>query len=125
MCTDWIASGAEPALSPADGPPAMTRLSARPTAPSPRCLWPSLSPDRPLPQPVPCRTLPPYPLQFCSTVAGYACRSFMGLEPDPRLLSILHASDPAVREEAWAALIREYSPLLLHVARTLGGDRDV
>jgi RNA polymerase sigma factor (sigma-70 family) len=49
----------------------------------------------------------------------------MGFEPDPRLLSILHASDPAVREEAWSALIREYSPLLLHAARTLGGDRDL
>ena len=49
----------------------------------------------------------------------------MGVAPDPRLLSILHASDPVVREEAWSELIREYSPLLLHAARTLGGDSDV
>jgi RNA polymerase sigma factor (sigma-70 family) len=49
----------------------------------------------------------------------------MGAEPDPRLVSILEASDPVVREEAWSALVREYSPLLLHAARTLGGDRDV
>jgi len=49
----------------------------------------------------------------------------MGSESDPRLASILNASDPAVREEAWAALIRDYSPLLLHAARSLGGDRDV
>jgi RNA polymerase sigma factor (sigma-70 family) len=49
----------------------------------------------------------------------------MGAESDPRLASILHASDPVVREEAWGSLIRDYSPLLLHAARSLGGDRDV
>ena len=49
----------------------------------------------------------------------------MGAEPDPRIASILHASDPTVREEAWTALIQDYSPLLLHAARSLSGDRDV
>jgi RNA polymerase sigma factor (sigma-70 family) len=49
----------------------------------------------------------------------------MDAGPDPHLVSILHASDPAVREEAWTALIQDYSPLLLHAARSLGGDRDV
>lgn len=49
----------------------------------------------------------------------------MGLEPDPRFASLLESPDPTVREEAWSALIREYSPLLLHAARALGGDRDL
>jgi RNA polymerase sigma factor (sigma-70 family) len=48
----------------------------------------------------------------------------MGAAPDPRLAVLLESSDPIVREEAWAGLIREYSPLLLHAARSLGGDRD-
>jgi RNA polymerase sigma factor (sigma-70 family) len=45
-------------------------------------------------------------------------------ESDPRLVSILQSSDPATREEAWTALVRDYSPLLLHAARSLGGDQD-
>ena len=49
----------------------------------------------------------------------------MGPESDPRLVTILQASDPSVREEAWTALIQDYSPLLLHAARSLGGDQDV
>ena len=49
----------------------------------------------------------------------------MAAASDPRLTLILEASDPSRREEAWATLIREYSPLLLHAARSLGGDRDV
>jgi RNA polymerase sigma factor (sigma-70 family) len=49
----------------------------------------------------------------------------MGAAPDPRLAVILASSDPSRREEAWAALIHDYSPLLLHAARSLGGDRDV
>jgi RNA polymerase sigma factor (sigma-70 family) len=49
----------------------------------------------------------------------------MGAEPDPRLVAILQASNPTERDEAWAALIRDYSPLLLHAARSLGGDRDI
>jgi RNA polymerase sigma factor (sigma-70 family) len=49
----------------------------------------------------------------------------MGAEPDPRLVAILQASNPTTREEAWAGLIRDYSPLLLHAARSLGGDQDV
>lgn len=49
----------------------------------------------------------------------------MDTGPDPRLALILHASDSAVREEAWSALVRDYSPLLLHAARSLGGDHDV
>ena len=49
----------------------------------------------------------------------------MGAAPDPRLAVVLTASDPSLREEAWAALIQDYSPLLLHAARSLGGDNDV
>ena len=49
----------------------------------------------------------------------------MGVQPDSRLVVLLESSDAVAREEAWANLIREYSPLLLHAARTLGGDRDV
>jgi DNA-directed RNA polymerase specialized sigma24 family protein len=48
----------------------------------------------------------------------------MDTGPDPRLASILHASDPTLREEAWTALIQDFSPLLLHAARSLGGDQD-
>ena len=49
----------------------------------------------------------------------------MGAAPDPRLATILDSSDPSLREEAWTALIRDYSPLLLHAARSLGGNHDV
>ena len=49
----------------------------------------------------------------------------MGAVPDPRLAVILDSSDPAQREEAWSALVQDYTPLLLHAARSLGGDQDV
>lgn len=49
----------------------------------------------------------------------------MDVAPDPRLAIILDSSDPSQREEAWTAFIQDYSPLLLHAARSLGGDRDV
>jgi RNA polymerase sigma factor (sigma-70 family) len=48
----------------------------------------------------------------------------MGGESNPHLTALLEASEPQVREEAWAAFVREYSPVLLHAARSLGGDRD-
>jgi RNA polymerase sigma factor (sigma-70 family) len=48
----------------------------------------------------------------------------MGVQPDPRLALLLESADQPLKEEAWSALVREYSPLLLHAARTLGGDRD-
>lgn len=74
---------------------------------------------------MPGRTLQPYLHGLCTFLAGSDCRSSMGAESDPRLASILHASDPEVREAGWAALVRDYSPLLLHAARALGGDHDV
>jgi RNA polymerase sigma factor (sigma-70 family) len=48
----------------------------------------------------------------------------MGVTPDPHLVLLLESSDPLQKEAAWSAFVREYSPLLLHAARTLPGDRD-
>jgi RNA polymerase sigma factor (sigma-70 family) len=48
----------------------------------------------------------------------------MGADLPAELVTLLRSPDPVAREEAWAALIREYHPLLLHAARGLGGDRD-
>ncbi len=42
----------------------------------------------------------------------------------PVVVQLLLAAEPHGEPEAWAAFAQEYSPLLLHVARTLGGDRD-
>jgi RNA polymerase sigma factor (sigma-70 family) len=48
----------------------------------------------------------------------------MGADLPPELVTLLRSPDPVAREEAWAALVRAYHPLLLHAARSLGGDRD-
>jgi RNA polymerase sigma factor (sigma-70 family) len=40
------------------------------------------------------------------------------------LAALLFASDRDDRDRAWAAFLAEYSSLLLHVARRLGGDSD-
>jgi RNA polymerase sigma factor (sigma-70 family) len=37
---------------------------------------------------------------------------------------LLNASEPRTRDAAWAEFVRIYSKLLLHVARSLGGDHD-
>ncbi len=42
----------------------------------------------------------------------------------PVVVHVLLAAKPDREPEAWAAFAEEYSPLLLHVARSLGGDRD-
>jgi RNA polymerase sigma factor (sigma-70 family) len=44
--------------------------------------------------------------------------------PPPVLGRLLAARHAAARERAWTAFAREYSALLLHVARKLGGDHD-
>jgi len=44
--------------------------------------------------------------------------------PPSVLARLLEASDSAVRESAWSAFVAEYSRLLLHVSRSLGGDHD-
>jgi RNA polymerase sigma factor (sigma-70 family) len=43
--------------------------------------------------------------------------------PQP-LQSLVSATDPGTRERAWADLLAAYSPLILHVARAMGGDHD-
>jgi RNA polymerase sigma factor (sigma-70 family) len=40
------------------------------------------------------------------------------------LNGVLHASDPAVREAAWAELVERHTRLLLAVARSFGGGHD-
>lgn len=42
----------------------------------------------------------------------------------PELARLLEAADPALRESAWASLVKTHSRLLLHVARATGGDYD-
>jgi RNA polymerase sigma factor (sigma-70 family) len=37
---------------------------------------------------------------------------------------LLNASEPRTRDAAWAEFVRSHSKLLLHVARSLGGDHD-
>jgi RNA polymerase sigma factor (sigma-70 family) len=63
------------------------------------------------------------PLIPSDNVAHFTVTS-MGADLPPELVTLLHSPDPVAREEAWAALIRAYHPLLLHGARSLGGDRD-
>ena len=42
----------------------------------------------------------------------------------PALELLLEASEPEVREKAWSELLNEFSNLIRHVARQLGGDAD-
>jgi RNA polymerase sigma factor (sigma-70 family) len=42
----------------------------------------------------------------------------------PELVGLLNATDPAAREAAWDLFVKEYSRLLLHVARSIGRDYD-
>ena len=45
--------------------------------------------------------------------------------PVPRALAvILEAREPEVREKAWSELLSEFSKLIRHIARELGGDSD-
>jgi RNA polymerase sigma factor (sigma-70 family) len=46
-----------------------------------------------------------------------------GTLPAP-LSSLLSSRDPQSRDEAWAAFLSAYSPLVMRVARLLGGDDD-
>ena len=40
------------------------------------------------------------------------------------LRQLLNAPDDAERDNAWSRFLESYSPLLLHLARSLGGDYD-
>lgn len=42
----------------------------------------------------------------------------------PPVEHLLHAGDTPSREAAWAQFLGQYSPLILHVARSLGGSQD-
>lgn len=42
----------------------------------------------------------------------------------PSVAALLTALDPAQWEQSWSAFLREHSNLILHVCRSLGGDRD-
>ena len=44
--------------------------------------------------------------------------------PPRELAALLSARDATAQESAWSAFVRNYSRLILHVARTLGGDHD-
>jgi RNA polymerase sigma factor (sigma-70 family) len=48
----------------------------------------------------------------------------MPSSPPDTLLALASALDPDARERAWAAFLASYSPLILHVARAMGGDHD-
>lgn len=48
----------------------------------------------------------------------------MAPSPPRSLLALTTAATDAERERAWAGLLGDYSSLLLHVARSLGGDHD-
>ena len=49
----------------------------------------------------------------------------MSRRSPPRLKDLLHASDRESQEEAWERFVEEYTGLILHVARSLGGAHDV
>lgn len=40
------------------------------------------------------------------------------------LTHLLHRREPSARDEAWTAFVQTHSKLILHVARSLGGDHD-
>ena len=44
--------------------------------------------------------------------------------PPPELADLLHAADSAQRDRAWGGFLNTHSPLILRVARSLGGDYD-
>lgn len=48
----------------------------------------------------------------------------MSRRSPPKLKDLLHASDDESQEEAWARFVQEYTGLILHVARSLGGSHD-
>ena len=48
----------------------------------------------------------------------------MPVQPPAALGRLLAASDPAVREDCWAEFVAMHSRLLLHVARSCGGQHD-
>jgi RNA polymerase sigma factor (sigma-70 family) len=48
----------------------------------------------------------------------------MTSSPPSALVRLLSATDPASRDEAWAAFVQAYSPLLVSTARRFGGDHD-
>ncbi len=48
----------------------------------------------------------------------------MGIAPPDSLQRLLSACDPGERDRCWAAFLAEFSALILHTARTLGGERD-
>lgn len=48
----------------------------------------------------------------------------MSIVPPDSLRLLLKATDSEAKERNWSAFVAEFSPLLLHTARTLGGGRD-
>ena len=44
--------------------------------------------------------------------------------PPAVLTRLLAVSDPAAREASWSDFVSAYSKLILHVARSAGGDQD-
>jgi len=48
----------------------------------------------------------------------------MDADVPPELALLLDGRDPAVREEAWSAILERYSGLLIKAARTFGDDYD-
>src|SRR5262245_26266893 len=51
-------------------------------------------------------------------------RLSMGIASPESLQRLLSASDPGERHRCWAAFLAEFSALILHSARSLGGERD-
>jgi hypothetical protein len=49
----------------------------------------------------------------------------MGIAPPESLQRLLSASDSGERDRCWAAFLAQFSALILHTARSLGGERDV
>ena len=48
----------------------------------------------------------------------------MGIVPPESLQRLLSAGDPDERDRCWAAFLADFSALILHSARSLGGERD-
>ncbi len=48
----------------------------------------------------------------------------MGIAPPEPLQRLLSACDPGERDRCWASFLAQFSALILHTARSLGGERD-
>ena len=51
-------------------------------------------------------------------------RYSMGIAPPESLQCLLSACDPGERDRRWASFLAQFSALILHTARRLGGERD-